>query len=1438
MPSHRPLRGEVWVKRVYSNANQKPDSEEAKNHTFLLGSNDAQFVDHRAASRGKVNGWKRVKVTNVSGTQIEYIYPVPDIGDAWSGHSVSLASFLEEWTYQNPYMYPQIGSLWIRNNTHVPTSVPKVDASMRELGGGNQGPDKPVILYIVRGVNTTRYDCDNGAWLRGSPGNDECTVRIYNTNGVDNVQRRGISNVDWSGGLSLDLPYIRQDFESWSTQGGNSSEGRPLGWRVKRNKLKTYYTYVGIAPEYLDSIDIPLDITHRMVPKVGQIFKVKTGDLTHGQMVTSVAWSRDYRDMHAYANYDSSALNAPGFARRGLSTRYLPLFGTFPVLPNEVPNAPQNERDYHKTVHYPNDNPTLIVTTVQVFDLNRDSFAVGNDWSYWGDRAYMWEIKEFNELFRLATLNQGDFGVVLLEMAFQKNHIIRYRQMIKSCLENESRQPSNFTGFKGGLFPPPNTLSETKEWFEKKPKWWPKNKVWTHYQWEMPRLGQMLISWNGKMVRVVYISEDQRQIITFSSDGQELQYANDLARNFWKYHQELTSLKLDFISLKDKKKELAQEEFKKSLVYNDWEIRKLKSTSYVMALPNNLDKSTNAMLTVHGPLILINEFRNYIFNVQSTSGNNSNASTTTSKGRNYPIYREKENYDAVIAQMFGSTDKDTRPFGGNHYSGRLQIVRRTIRREPGEKYFWEPWHDFKPHVLTHVQRRVNMLTVGSVWKWNGNMDVDYKNANTIQGGFPSQDEIIVLGPALDPGGGMRELEKGKEHCLWVVNRYPRYQYCGVYTMPVGYLLLSYNFEGHASRGFSMHSISRQTVLNLALLHDLSDTAENGAQFRDGEVSYEKFTIMLPPNAVENYFPKTGEVWHHKIVPQFKKGPPPKGTTQELAWTENFIGDDVSLDTSALNYVQWPLLNGTFRARPSEYYYMHNRSSDVWQRGDLYQYLGDYSQRISDTMTFDQKFQLLMRAKKYRVEVGQVFLNWRAGRLYYVSRTIKNNGKVGGYEFKVLHERTQKQRPDDDAPLFTSISLAHATDSTKWESLCFLGWINWSHWRHVDKPISGSIYKLDPVEAMDDGTNGWKYDYSSYKGLYPRERRPRVDPLRNFWKKYKWLQKKTGIVLNLETEVEVLGTGPNDRNNGPPTVEFKFVIKNIPDDNIYKESMTLTEEDFHMLFIYRAPQAYVPFFPPEYLHHITFLEERKAAQARDRNKTSNRQRNEQDALNRHEYTCMICFEWTTDPSQYIYEREQEQFNLEVTAPEEKVVGQEMTVDVKLPDGRTEKVKLLPEVRPGEKIVEQTTIYVENKEEPPIGYLFTHDHTGLSEPHILCGRCALGLLKADNIYDNQTNRALVNPNYDDHGSPYMPRDIAPNANTKAVQDITMGGRDNNNVAVGPIFPYKIKCPTCSIYYNWRRLKIVMARNSTRKRESSGSSSSKRQVWGELDNLKLKF
>lgn len=1349
MPSHRPLRGEIWVKRVYSNANQKPDSEEATKHSFMLATQDAQFVDHRAASIGEVNGWKRVKVTNVSGKSIEYIYPVGSIGDATSGHIVNLDSFLADWTYQNPYMYPQVGSLWIRNNTPIPDNKSSAELV---LGDGNMHQDRPVILYIVRGVNTTRHDCDKGMWLRDRPGYDECTVRIYNTNDVNEAQRRGISNVDWSGGVQIDsIPFIQNGYISWSTQGGNSSEGRPLGWRVRRNTLKTYYTYVGIAPEYLDNIDIPLDITHRMVPKVGQIFKVKTGDDTHGQMVTSVSWSRDYRDMHAYACYDSSALYQPGVKKRGPCTRFLPLFGTFPVLPDEVHNAPQNERDYEQKYHYPNDNPTLIVTTVQVFDRNRNTAKwLGNDFVWWGDRAYMWEIGEFNQLFRIAKLkyngkDYGDFGAVS-EGVFQKNHIIRYRQMIKSCNEpqpNESRQPSNFTGLKGGQFPP-NNLNETKQWFKNRPRWWPKGTFWGHYQWEMPRLGQMLKAWNGQMVRVIYISRNHKQIITFGSNGQEMTYANDLARTFWNYHQELTSLKLDFISLDDKKKKEDLEEFKKSLVYNDWEIRKLKSTSYVMALPNNIDKSTNTMLTVHGPLILINEFRNYLFYGPSKNGNYKNASTTTAT---YRPKREKEDYEAVIAQMFGSTNEDTRPFCG----GKLQIVRRTIRRAPVSftpvsiilPNFNTPWHDFKPHILSHVQTHVHLLTVGSVWKWRRNMDKDYRFANTIQGGFPSQHQIIVLGPALDPVGGMRELEKDKEHCLWVKNTH-RDDDCGVYTMPVGYLIDSYNFEGHASKGFSMHSISRKTVLNLALLHDLSDTAENGAQFRNGEVSYEKFTIMLPPNAVENYFPKTGEVWHHKIVPQLKRGPPPKGSTQELAWTKNFIRADVTLDTSALNYVQWPLLNGTFRARPSEYYYMHNSSEVWWKRGDLYQYLGDYSQRISDTMTFDQKFQLLMRAKKYRVEVGQVFLNWRAGRLYYVSRTIKNKGKVGGYEFKVLHERTQRQRPDDDAPLFTSIQLAHATDSTQWESLCFLGWRNWDNWRHVDKPISGSIYKLDPIDKQTRGY--WHYDYNQYKGLYPRERRPREDPMRNFWKKYTWLQKKTGITLKWETEVEVLGTGPNDRNDGPPTVEFRFVIKNIPDDNIYNESVTLTEEDFHMLFIYRAPQAYTPFEAPEYQHHITYKEEKIAAQAQRRNREVNRQRNEEEATSVTEWTCMICQESSKNPE----------------TGEDDPMG-----------------------------IVTSANYTTGAEVK--GYIFTHNSEGrYAKPHLICGGCAANVIRYDREQQDNGNRQLKN------------------ADDTLIFNQYMGAMDANRCATGP---FTIECPQCRVRHPFRRLYPFYLGKSTR-------------------------
>ena len=56
-----------------------------------------------------------------------------------------------------------------------------------------------------------------------------------------------------------------------------------------------------------------------------------------------------------------------------------------------------------------------------------------------------------------------------------------------------------------------------------------------------------------------------------------------------------------------------------------------------------------------------------------------------------------------------------------------------------------------------------------------------------------------------------------------------------------------------------------------------------------------------------------------------------------------------------------------------------------------------------------------------------------------------------------------------------------------------------------------------------------------------------------------------------------------------------------------------------------------------------------------------------------------------PNNKVFDLMMEQINLQVTAPNEKVVGLEMTVEVKLPDGRPVKVKLKPEVRPNETIV---------------------------------------------------------------------------------------------------------------------------------------------------------
>ena len=66
---------------------------------------------------------------------------------------------------------------------------------------------------------------------------------------------------------------------------------------------------------------------------------------------------------------------------------------------------------------------------------------------------------------------------------------------------------------------------------------------------------------------------------------------------------------------------------------------------------------------------------------------------------------------------------------------------------------------------------------------------------------------------------------------------------------------------------------------------------------------------------------------------------------------------------------------------------------------------------------------------------------------------------------------------------------------------------------------------------------------------------------------------------------------------------------------------------------------------------------------------------------------------------------QQINLQVTAPNEKVVGLEMTVEVKLPDGRPVKVKLKPEVRPNETIV--VPVSVPDNTKSNNAYVYSND-----------------------------------------------------------------------------------------------------------------------------------
>lgn len=1298
MPDHFPLKDEIWVEREAS-----PRGKESTPNRIDI-----------AMDRGDICA-SRVKVLGVSGTNVTYMMPGNETGHSGGEDVKTIKKFTAKYTYQNPHEHPQRGSLWIRNNIEMPANT--TPESYRELGMGRFDTNTNVVLFVVKGINTTQYDLDGTQFSAGLPEGDTCTVRIYNTDDKEDPTS-GFSNVQWAGGINIPVPFIKKEYLSYSSQGGTSDQGQLIGWRVRRFVLSQYYTFVGFAPEYLDTIPRMSNTnaadrwTPRKyrIPRVGEIFKVKNGDKTHGQMVVAVSWSRDKRDNHAFAEYPIHRMGYPRTdgdrIRRGPCTRFTPMYVMFGIKtwsPSSDPHHGQRNQAELDDLHYPEDKPTFIVTTVNVFKWKWDYYM------YWGDRGALWEISEFDKELELDKEQTG-------------NHIERYRKMIRNATGVPNPAPSNYKSNNDSWptmeeqnYKPPDRSGD--RWNNVRPP---------EKGGQLPRIMEMFKTWDGDTVKVVAIykpeqinsdkHEKKLTIWTYSEDGVKRGWVGEDARNFFCFHTELTSLSKDIATFGKYITAAAKKEFNDSLVYTDWEIRKHHNKpGYIMALPSN-EEAPNAMLWIEGPLILLNEFRRMINNPEI-------------KGRVKP--RTRDGYDAAILELIPTPPNDVPRVRPTPH--KLMTTRGYIRKDPWRHNDQTPKAFYEYNLPNGTPEN---LTVGSTHTWwrDDMSSLKWKGEvleNSTPGGCPPVGELIVLGPAFNFEYGMQLDDQYGQYHVWVQNT-SNDEDCGVYRMPVAFLLSSYRPGPNRTDGFSIVNIPKAVVLNLCCITPDSYTATESAQF----LNYDTYQVILPPNLELYHWPKTGETWHHKIVPQARTGPAPNNKYMER--TRNMGFDSRRFDVNALDYVSWPLLSEDSIRLPTRTSYLaHNRN-----HGKLYQFLGDYSQLITEDMSWEHKFQLWIRAKVFRVEIGNIFLDWNSGRLYRVTGV-----NAESYNFEVLHKPTYyefQQTAGLRKDLWQrDIKTSHLSIS----SMIFLGYENFNFWRDIDKPIIGSTYELKGATNEDDYITvgaglGWR-----------PTTRPRAGPdvHKTYKRKLGHLKRTSGIDLNAENEVAILDTYSDE--GGRVYVQFKFLLK-----DTQGRVMTMTELDFHYLFEWSS--AEVGGEHPALKSHPTFKQEREAAMARNRNKESNRARAVRGALDRKEYQCMVCLESTTDPSGYVHNSET-----------------------------------------GE----------------PQGYLFTHDHDSLSEPHIICGLCALRFLKLDD-------------------SPYGSRDIAPNASDDFVKEFTMGARDNNGFPVGPIKPYKIKCPQCSIYYHWRRLERLLKRNEGRgssKRERTGG-----EAWGELDKLTLKF
>lgn len=1309
---------------------------------------------------------------------------------------LTVNEFKNVYRYQNEHNYPQKGSLWVRN-----ANSRRVGHNL-SLGEGRLPVHMNAVLYVSEGLNVTDYDfserareSEGGGSLAGSIAHtDSCSVRIYNTDDENFTNPTGVMphGPGWGGDLDkTDKAVIRthpnlgtDNLSSAKQSGGGGQSvthsGGFIGYRLLRRKLRHHYTFVGWAPEYYENI--PWFDESINIPKVGQIYKWRgrdtpIADLTDGVMVLSVSWSRRPLKDDRWALTRGVDVDTDGYPKM------FRLRGKFKM---------GSEKIFDK-VHWPEDKPTLIVTTVNVVWQDEGKY------NYWN---YMRDYHEVNMFNKYLVLIEDAPGAVA--------PLVRYREMMLDIDSHDLSDHHAITTYdvenmvKDGTLPPADDMNKGLTPFPKL-EYWMKIKesydvqglemvksVYFDTTAQVDRIMSTPDEDGNPRVSIIETRDNKQHKMAWYSERYMLGglYPSNTLRRFKLWNYRMTHFHNWRWRAMDELKDKLREEMLLKLKYKPYEMRVYRATGgiaeartwtyVIMSLPTTETTMVlgteiarqNEIRVVKGPWIWMAELYKWI--TEQGFLNNPNPSQNE-KIRMWIDHTPVGKSGVVITNWNIISDKDNRLTPA--YRGLGGFNEYPLASEKGKE-----------------------LLFGSLWTWKGGGSPRQTHAllRLLGNSGVPDGTVLILGPVYSPDTGMKLLKEYGKQWVYAMNQINRDEYSGVYYLDVEWLFKNYDKQQQMLDGFQHYRVRRRIIQNLALESDPPNATQWG---RSSE--YYEYTIWLPPGldssdevrAICN-FPRAGEWWHMKKQENQSWGADP-GRPGEVLF-------DHSYSRKATDYVNWPLLLENNTQKPAVCDFVLNHRPPTTWSGSHQRFIsppGDENTSID----FGNRLEIWLRGLRWIPRKSQVYMHNESGRLYSLKfshdsvNILHSNFEGDGIYhrqktnfFPLSDEVKKKWKVSTIGPTYPE--KITRTDQQLTEDFngefSFLGYRGYEYWTQINQPNLGAVYVLRHQWPPERGRYAHgRLDQKGRNWYLARWERPPPLKRESFRRLLYHIKSKTGITLKEKDNVMVIGKPinghikihllfddiPEDRNPivELPLVEFHtlFVLDSkLIDISETSDSESEDEEAMWAFDSRRESYKYsmagdfdASLNVGKYRHFNTYKEARGVKARAAANAAMNKKRAKEEASSVTEWTCVICMNPCLNPD----------------------TGENDPQGIVTSHG--------------------------SNDEDVSGYIFTHDSTSsLALPHMICGGCAANVIRYDRQQRDNGNRQLLNADNDIIYGQYM------------------GGKDNNNCANGP---FTIECPSCRQRHEFRRLQRVLLSRRTRQGEQ-------KVVWKELDKLTLKF